>query len=467
MEKEKLIQLNNSISKLYGIYFHEDRLNELQRAIQSTCRLLKIKNTDELISKIVSHSLSDIEQHTLIKQLTIGETYFFRDPIIFTQLKDVILPDVIKRKGLENIKIMSIGCSTGEEAYSIAITIDRYIPQLKPKIIGLDINEESIQKAKAGVYKKWSFRKSPKWLIVSYFEKTDENTYRINEHIKSMVEFYTINIADTNNPFSRLFQTIDIVFCRNVIMYFSENVRRYISETIYKMLTDYGWLIVSPIEASPKIFAKFKTINTTKAILYQKAPEQIPYQKATHQIHPNLEKEPPRFLPHKNLVQKETTHQPSYHHLQTKNKTDSPVLPSDEHHINISDILDKAIKNANNGRFEEAENLLLNIVKIDNLNPETYFLLASIAEEKGDLQSAEDAIKKVIYINPNHPVAYFKLGNILMKLEKKHDALRAFNSALTLLNNHHKDMEIHGADGLNTERLREICQKMITEIEVK
>ncbi|MCX8026751.1 MAG: tetratricopeptide repeat protein, partial [Thermodesulfovibrionales bacterium] len=141
--------------------------------------------------------------------------------------------------------------------------------------------------------------------------------------------------------------------------------------------------------------------------------------------------------------------------------------PPVSHRIDTSEILDRAIKNANKGMFEEAEVLLLDIIKVDNLNIDTYFLLASIAEEKRDYQRAEDAIRKIIYINPNHPIAYFRLGNLLIRSGRTEEAKKAFSTALTLFQTVDDDTILQGSDGMHIERLKKICQSMITEINLK
>lgn len=461
MTNETLTQLNASISRLFGIIFHDNRLNELHKAIQSVCKYLKIKDEKELISRIISENLSDKERNTLIKHLTIGETYFFRDDKIFRHLKDTILPDIVKRKGNANIKILSIGCSTGEEPYSIAITINKELPHLNAKIIAIDINEESIQQAKTGIYKKWSFRKAPKWLVSSYFHKTQDNLYEINSQIKNMVEFHTFNVADINKPLNKVFTSMDIVFCRNLIIYFPDSIRRFLAETIYSTLTDNGWLIVSPTEASQDLFSRFQTINTGDAILYKKI---------SPQSHAKIyqEHKPQTF----NRFNRDTTHT-----ITTKEFSSPEIKPAqkptpskdtaDTANLNINDILDSAIKMANMGDFEKAENLLLRISTVDNLNAETYFLLSSIAEERGDYQRAEEIIRKILYINPNEPIAYFRLGNMLMRSGKSQDAKKSFNSALSILKSIDKNTFLQRADGLNLERLIDICQSMIAEIECK
>ncbi|MFQ3574067.1 MAG: CheR family methyltransferase [Thermodesulfovibrionales bacterium] len=456
MNEDTLIHLNNSISKWLGIHFPDNRLNELQKAIQVTSKQLKIKNPDELCLRIISNTLSDTEKTELIRHLTIGETYFLRDPQVFKGLKSVILPDIIKQKGFDDvIKIVTVGCSTGEEPYSIAITINRSFPYLKTKIIGLDINEESIKKAISGIYTKWSFRKSPKWLMESYFTKNADGTYEINDKIKQMVEFRKFNIADKDRPFHIAFPATDIVFCRNVIMYFSEDVRRQIAKTIYLSLNDKGWLVVSPTEASHRIFSQFSTINTTGAIFYKKS-KQIT--DTTLSKTETLKQEP---------IHQEKIKQTHYPHIKIRDDVEPSISSRDNQRDNITDILDSAIKKANMGRFDEAERLLLDIVRIDNLNIDTYLLLASIAEERGDFQNAEYAIKKVIYINPNHPVAYFRLGNLMLKLGRRHDARKAFESALSILKTLDSNDVLHGAEDLNTQRLVDICQAMIREIEVE
>ena len=159
--------------------------------------------------------------------LTIGETYFFRVEPDFNALENHILPELIhlRKDTGKYLRIWSAASSTGEEPYSLAILVRKLIPDIKDwniTILATDINTRSLAKAEKGIYGNWSFRNNPEWLKKIYFTPLLDERYQINRNIKDMVSFFYLNLARDTYP-SLLNNTngMDIIFCRNVLMYFT------------------------------------------------------------------------------------------------------------------------------------------------------------------------------------------------------------------------------------------------------
>jgi chemotaxis protein methyltransferase CheR len=213
---------------------------------------------------------------TLASHLTTGETYFFREPSVFTMLEEEILPALMRarQQHARRLRFWSAGCATGEEPYSIAISINKVVPEMQNwhlTLLATDINPRFRQTASEGVYRQWSFRDTPPWITARYFSRQPGDRLAILPAIQNMVTFAYLNLVDDVYP-SLLTNTtaMDVIFCRNVLMYLAPEQATKVVHRLYHALADGGWLIVSPSEASQALFASFQTVNIPGAILYQK-----------------------------------------------------------------------------------------------------------------------------------------------------------------------------------------------------
>ena len=212
----------------------------------------------------------------LASNLTIGETYFYRENKAFEALEEHILPELLRSsRGKERrLRIWSAGCCTGEEPYSLAISLSKVIADLKDwniTILATDINPRFLKKASRATYSEWSFRDAPRWLKERYLTRVKDGHYEIVSHIKKMVTFSHLNLAEDVYP-SLLNNTnaMDIIFCRNVLMYFTPEQTKKVIQNLYNSLVDGGWLIVSSIETSPVLYSQFTTVNFHGLTVYRK-----------------------------------------------------------------------------------------------------------------------------------------------------------------------------------------------------
>ena len=185
--------------------------------------------------------------------MTIGETYFFREEETLNIIVNEIVPALAKQN-LKEIKIWSAGCATGEEPYSIAMMLDTHQPGLKHipvHVFATDLNQQSLEKAKSGIYKGWSFRKTPETTLNRYFHKASDSTYHLHPDIKRNIRFSPLNLAQSdfrmvNNNLNQL----DVILCRNVLMYFAENTILKIVRQFSELLKPDGYLAISQTECT-------------------------------------------------------------------------------------------------------------------------------------------------------------------------------------------------------------------------
>ncbi|MBC8018986.1 MAG: protein-glutamate O-methyltransferase CheR, partial [Verrucomicrobia bacterium] len=272
----QLSRLSEYVTGWLGLHFPKKSWRDLERIICHVAPELGFEDTDACIERLVSGQLAKEQEEILADHLTIGETYFFREQKSLDVLENRILPDLIaSRRGSEQrLRIWSAGCSTGEEPYSLAILLSRLIPDLREwqiTILATDINSRSLGKAVQGVYGDWSFRGVPQWIRQKYFTKTPDGRYELPHAIRRMVTFSILNLAEDSYPsLSTNTNAMDIILCRNVLMYFERQQQQRAIQGFQRSLLEGGWLVVSPCETSPAYSACFETVMFPEAAFYKR-----------------------------------------------------------------------------------------------------------------------------------------------------------------------------------------------------
>ena len=230
---EPLLQpLREYLQSSLCLNFHERIEKDMIRKITSAATEFGYSEVSGFVEWLLTATLSNEQLGILSSHLTIGETYFMRDKKSFEFLEQIYLPGLISRRYTNNrrIRIWCAGCASGEEAYSLAIVLLQSIPNIKSwdiTIQATDINPLFLEKARRGIFTKWSFRTNSPEFIERYFKKKGDNEFHILPHIKSMVSFSSLNLAGNDYPSeSGKTKDVDIIFCRNVLIYFSPKVTK-------------------------------------------------------------------------------------------------------------------------------------------------------------------------------------------------------------------------------------------------
>lgn len=260
------------IEEYSGIRLEENRLSDLNLAV-----LVRTKELDLLADKyfrLLRSGLDEEELKKLVGYLTINETSFMRYQDQYVILKEVVVPQIKAIAGKKEINVWSAGCSTGEEPYSIAIILLEMMPEFKIKIIGTDIDKEALEKAKRAVYNRRSIRLLNKSQLKKYFKEISQNKFVLDDSVREIVQFSHHNLLSLTAPAA--FSFFNIVFCRNVIIYFKkENVAKIV-DLFYKSLVDGGYLFLGHTESLFSICDGFKSRELGKAFVYQKISKNIP-----------------------------------------------------------------------------------------------------------------------------------------------------------------------------------------------
>lgn len=458
-----------------GLHFPVDRWNMLTRNLTLAAAEFGFQHFDEFTHWLLSARLEKEQIKILASYLTISETYFWREEPVFSALTNYILPELIasKKNGEKNIRIWSAGCSTGEEAYSLAIALHRTIPDIEDwqiMILGTDMNEKALIKAVSGLYSRWSFRNCPGWLKANYFHHLGNGNYEVLPKIRKMVTFSNLNLTEdifpslTNNTYA-----IDIIFCRNVLMYFTDEWIGKITQNLFQALNPEGWFVVSSCELSSQRFSQFRAVNFPGAVLYQKTSKEFlssvtipPFdfnRGISFPIHADwpvtIETEFTPFIPESII---EPVHVISNF---TSSEKELPVEPELEPKIAsgiepITAILSKIRFLANRGDLSEALLLCNEGIESDKLATGLYFLRSSILQELDQTNEAVASVKQAIYLDPDFIMGHFVLGNISLQEGNLKQARRYFDNVLGLLNSCADDDILPESEGLSAKYMLEI-----------
>lgn len=221
-QQQELFAIRNQLGLLFGLNFTESQGGMLVKNLQNAAAELGLSTDLSAIKSWLSKkSFLPEESNMLAKYLTIGETYFFREKAALQLFTEKIIPDLIAKN--KPIKIWSAGCSSGEEPYSLAILLKESninLNSLNISILATDLNTNALAKATKGLYTEWSFRETSDELKEKYFTKHNKQ-YQIKKEIREMVEFRQLNLATEDFPaVANQTDQIDVIFCRNVLMYF-------------------------------------------------------------------------------------------------------------------------------------------------------------------------------------------------------------------------------------------------------
>ncbi|MDW8136335.1 MAG: protein-glutamate O-methyltransferase CheR [Thermodesulfobacterium sp.] len=259
--------------KLTGIRFESDKRYYVDRRLKERIRETGHKS---FRSYFIYLKFSKEEQERLISLLTVNETYFFREEYQFSTMVNYMLPEVIKRKRkYDRIRIWSIPCSTGEEPYSVALYLLEYwkdIENWEVEILASDIDQEALKKAKEGIFSARSLQYVPERIKQKYFSLLPNGYYKLSEDIVRAIFFSKVNLVNPRE--TKPFRNMDIVFCRNLLIYFDEAARRLAAENLYNSLNSGGFLCLGHSESMSRISSLFKVRKFPEAIVYQKPLEE-------------------------------------------------------------------------------------------------------------------------------------------------------------------------------------------------
>ncbi|MBP2636375.1 MAG: putative Protein methyltransferase frzF [Firmicutes bacterium] len=413
------------ITKRYGLEFRQHRQELLWQAVQERMQACTVSSTEQYL-RLLQQGKEEVL--LLINLLTIHETYFFREPAHFAIIRKQIIPRLAKSSGPKPFfRLLSAGCSTGEEAYSLAMTL-LTIPgtgiDWDFEIIGVDVDTKAIHKAQAGLYGSYSFRSCSREIQNNCFERLSKDCFLIKRQVKEKVRFEALNLFEQVYP--DWLQNLDIVFYRNVSIYFSREQQQDIFHRLTGLLKPEGCLFLSCTETLYHHNKHMILVNSGDAFYYQKTAATLPsvaiakssqYSVCTQPppaYVPPQKKRPLTRIPRKLLSPLITTTNPK------------PCLNTDDccQLFNTALILIKSKKRT------EALQCVDQLLSADSQFIQAYTLKANILLGQQQLTAAIKLCKTALVLEPFCLEAYLLLG-MAAKLDNRFDdALQHFKEAV-------------------------------------
>ncbi|BAE50767.1 CheR family methyltransferase [Paramagnetospirillum magneticum] len=448
-----------------GMAFYRDKDSDLARILAERMAEIGIGDCAGYLDRLHCLGQGKAEMDALIAELTIGETYFFRHKEQFDALRDLILPEAIERnRTVRRLRIWSAGCATGPEPYSVAIMLEREfgerIAGWHVTVLGTDINQKFLSRAREGRYDEWAFRTMSDSLRAACFEKVG-NQWQIRPEFKRNVSFQYHNLI--KSPFPSLADNIagfDIIICRNVIIYFSQATVESLVPCFRESLNDGGWLIMGHAEPNQRLFADFRTVNTPGAVLYQRVdrpyvvaepsppvPPPLPLVSPPPVVRGGLPAKAPtsRALPPKALSPRGST--------SARPGSAAPAAAAGG--AGDFDRLTVARNLADSGQWEKAAAACDAIIAASPLDAWAYFYRAMVHEQLGEDEPCEKALRRAIYLDRRLVLPHYHLGLFLARKDDSTGAERSFRNAQALLAGLADEQPVNPGEKIAVGQMRE------------
>ena len=445
------------VTERAGLGFHFSSRDRLEESIQ---RAMTRANTSELPRYVQLLQIRDDLLEDLIDELTIAETYFFRDPQHFDLVRETVLPEVRKRRGLDHVfRAWSAGCCSGEELYSLAILLSEEGLAQKSHLLGTDVSRRSLARAAVGVYSDWSVNRQGKLNKESHLVP-DKDGYHVGAELKSRVTFrYQNLLLDQAPSFVAGTWGMDLIFCRNVLIYFNSGAVKRVGRHLFDCLSEGGWLITGPSDPNLSDAAPFERMTTPFGFVYRKG-------------HPSVARMSPQGRPPSQPPREPAAWAPA-------SPSSAPVakpeaVPALEQATSASARADyaavvglrKELENTSVGSVllvralanlegsAVALGALKRLLEQHPLHTELHHLQAVLQMDLDRYRDAADTASRMVYLDRHGVVAWFTLGTALQKLGDAKGSRRAYDNAQKLASKLPPDQLVPLSDGESAGRLR-------------
>ena len=425
-------------------------------------------------------------QDDLIAALTVGETYFFREPGQFEFLRRTALPGLREaRGGWHEVRAWSAACSTGEEAYSLAILLAQEAPASRALVIGSDISEAALTRARQATYGPWSLRGEGADAARPYLRPVGRR-FEVVEPIRQRVVFQRLNLASDAYPsFATGIAGLDLILCRNVLIYLDARTIQAVIERLHESLAVGGWLVTASSDPPLAGRSAFEAVATEQGVFYRRRGPSAPRVAARIGVPStsNAQTGWPGPRPPGSRTRAESGGAPP---------AQAPDLPTSD--APIAEILAEAREDLAQGRYAravertralegDAEADALRIRALANLDPvaadrdglaatarhpcstEIHHLRSVVLIALGRDAEAAAAARRVIYLDRSLAIAHFNLGSILRRLGEHDGARRAFRNARDLSAARPADEAIPLADGVRAGRLADLAAAQLARLD--
>jgi chemotaxis protein methyltransferase CheR len=423
-----------------GLTYYTDKDVDLARRVRRRLSIVGAPDCASYLRILRDPVRGAAELDSLIEEVTIGETYFFRHREHFDALRDLVFPDLIARnQANRRLRIWCAGCADGPEPYSLAILLKRDLARLltgwEVSILGTDINRRCLARAREGNFQAWALRSTPEDLKFNCF-RNEGKLWLLAPEYKECVSFQYHNLAEHSFPsLLNNLCSFDLIICRNVMIYFGPDLTQRVIRQFHECLVPGAWLLVGPSEPNMTYFSSFRTVSATGVTLYQKPdPEPVG----------------------QDCILRPIFNRPACDEANAlsgpiDNRPQDTILP---HSPTLADVR----RHADEGAWESAVTGCEQLLKKDNLSSAVHFYHGLVLEQMGRHDEAERSLRRAIYLDRQSVLAHYYLGLFLQSRGNGRQAERCFENALDLLCSRGDADIFADADGITVAELRKLAK---------
>jgi chemotaxis protein methyltransferase CheR len=486
------------ISLRMGLHFEDDKLDYLTEVLRERLEAGGRGLADTYLERLSAGAPDEVR--ALARRLTIGETYFFRYFDHFRAFTGVVLPDRARVQEVRRrLRILSAGCASGEEAYSLSILVREHLPNVSlwdVQIRGIDINPAVIEKASAARYSAWSLRETPPDMRERYFQAQGRE-FRLDEKVRSSVSFEERNLLEDDASFWQP-DAFDVVFCRNVMMYFAPDVMRAVVARITRSLSPGGFLFLGHAETLRGVSEDHHLCHTHETFYYQRRDADRPVGSTPFERAPlvatstpapfppaapgvddsswvdviqgasdriaelSRDRRPSPLAPPSVVAARpEWDLRPAVEMLREERFADAmdllQALPVDSRTDTDAQLL-RAVILTNSGKLPEAEKVCEQILSKDDLHAGAHYLVALCREHAGDRCAALEHDQVATYLDGSFAMPHLHLGLLARRSGDLELARTELERALALLGREDVSRILLFGGGFSRESLLELCR---------
>jgi chemotaxis protein methyltransferase CheR len=492
------------VSRL-GFSVHENNEGEIERLLRLRLQDTGCGTVDVYLERFAHPAFAASELREIALELTVAETYFFRHPDQFRALIEAALPERIRaRQSTRQLNLLSAGCATGEEPYSLAAAVADFheLRDWEVRIWGIDVNPRVLDDARAANYSAWSLR-SGSTEQRSRFFRADGDRYVLDASLARGVRFEMRNLLDDDPQFWQP-DFFDVIFCRNVMIYFSSAAVRSLAERLTRSLVPGGFLFLGPSETLRGISQEFHLRHTQGAFYYQRrlaheraqlaAPmaDAVPRSVSVAQAPPYRSE--PGWV---SAIAASSTRiaaladrsQRQWEHVEPTSP--EPVQAAGSTELDLDEVRDlvreerfeaalkaigalpgeastdpdalllQAVVLANRGELADAVEICRRLLARDELRPGAHYMLAFCQERRGDVLSAAEHDQTAIYLDPAFAMPRLHLGLLALRMGDLPTARRELREALSLLAREDASRILLFGGGLDRGALVRLCETQL------